>query len=151
VFFSHCEIPWPYSNLALTQSFFNLQSYRFVGVAVSIPRIANETWSLQNKKKPKWCIIMPGSKDDTSVYIGRRPTNNYVLAAMVLLNEGKDCIIKARGRAISHAVDIAEVLRNRFMKNVEIKDIKIGTERMTGPDGKDSNVSSIEITIAKKQ
>jgi DNA-binding protein len=74
-----------------------------------------------------------------------------VLAAMVLLNEGKDCIIKARGRAISHAVDIAEVLRNRFMKNVEIKDIKIGTERMTGPDGKDSNVSSIEITIAKKQ
>ena len=95
-------------------------------------------------------MLMPIPKDDTSVYIGRRPTNNYVLAAMMILNEGKECVIKARGRAISHAVDVAEVLRNRFVQNVEVKDIKIATERLTGPDGKESNVSSIEITLAKK-
>ncbi|MBN2150192.1 MAG: DNA-binding protein Alba [Candidatus Lokiarchaeota archaeon] len=93
---------------------------------------------------------MPG-KDDTSVYIGRRPTNNYVLAAMVMLNEGKECVIKARGRAISHAVDVAEVLKNRFMHNVEVKGIVIGTERLAGPDGKESNVSSIEITLCKRK
>ncbi|MHA1793333.1 MAG: DNA-binding protein Alba [Promethearchaeota archaeon] len=87
-------------------------------------------------------------KDDNSVYIGRRSTNNYVLAAMMVLNENKECVIKARGRAISHAVDVAEVLKNRFMKNVKVKDIKIGTERLTGQDGRESNVSSIEITIA---
>ena len=89
------------------------------------------------------------NKDDTSVYIGRRPTNNYVLAAMMLLNDGKECVIKARGRAISHAVDVAEVLRHRFMKDAEVKDIKIDTERLTSPDGKESNVSSIEITMHK--
>ncbi len=93
---------------------------------------------------------MPG-KDDTSVYIGRRPTNNYVLAAMMLLNEGKECVIKARGRAISHAVDVAEVLKNRFMQNVEVKGVVIGTEKLAGPDGKESNVSYIEITLGKKK
>lgn len=89
---------------------------------------------------------MPG-KDDNSVYIGRRPTNNYVLAAMLLLNDKKECVIKARGRAISHAVDVTEVLRNRFMKDVKVKDINIGTERLVGKDGKENNVSSIEITL----
>ncbi|MEX2681801.1 MAG: DNA-binding protein Alba [Candidatus Sigynarchaeota archaeon] len=93
---------------------------------------------------------MPG-KDDTSVYIGRRPTNNYVLAAMMLLNEGKECVIKARGKAISHAVDVAEVIRNRFMQNVEVKGIVIGTEKLPGADGKESNVSTIEITLYKKK
>jgi DNA-binding protein len=95
-------------------------------------------------------ITMPG-KDDTSVYIGRRPTNNYVLAAMMLLNEGKECVIKARGRAISHAVDVAEVLKNRFMQNVEVKNIVIGTEKLAGQDGKESNVSCIEIMLCKKK
>ena len=93
---------------------------------------------------------MPG-KDDTSVYIGRRPTNNYVLAAMMLLNEGKECVIKARGRAISHAVDVAEVIKNRFMQNVEVKNVQISTERLAGPDGKESNVSCIDITLGKKK
>jgi DNA-binding protein Alba len=90
---------------------------------------------------------MPG-KDDNSVFIGRRPTNAYVTAAMLVLNEGKECIIKARGRAINHAVDVAEVLRNRFMPNVMVRDIKIGTEQMAGSDGRDSQVSWIEIVLA---
>ncbi|NMC06210.1 MAG: DNA-binding protein Alba [Candidatus Lokiarchaeota archaeon] len=93
---------------------------------------------------------MPG-KDDSSVYIGRRPTNNYVLAAMMLLNEGKECVIKARGKAISHAVDVAEVLKNRFMQHVEVRNIHIDTEKLTGSDGKVSKVSCIEITLGKKK
>jgi DNA-binding protein len=87
-------------------------------------------------------------KDDNSVFIGRRPTNAYVTAAMLLLNESKECVIKARGRAINHAVDVAEVLRNRFMPNVVVKDIKIGTETLAGPDGRDSQVSWIEIVLS---
>jgi DNA-binding protein len=93
---------------------------------------------------------MPG-KDDTSVVIGRQPMNDYVLAAMRLLNEGKECVIKARGRAISHAVDVAEVLKNRFMQHVDVKNIIIGSERLPGPDGKESDVSNIEITLGKKK
>ena len=90
---------------------------------------------------------MPG-RDDNCVFIGQRPTNAYVAAAMLVLNEGKECIIKARGRAINHAVDVAEVLRNRFMPGVTVKDMKIGTEKLAGSDGRDSQVSWIEIVLA---
>ncbi|MHA1683760.1 MAG: DNA-binding protein Alba [Promethearchaeota archaeon] len=90
-------------------------------------------------------------KDDNSVFIGRRTTNNYVLAAMMVLNEQNECVIKARGRAISHAVDVAEVLRNRFMKDLVIKDIEIGTEQLPDRDGRESNVSYIEITVEKSK
>ncbi len=91
------------------------------------------------------------SKDDNSVYIGKRPTTDYVLEAMMLLNQGKECTIKARGKTISHAVDVAEVLRHRYMQDVEVKNIKIDTERVTNKEGKDSNVSAIEIVLAKKK
>jgi DNA-binding protein len=56
--------------------------------------------------------------------------------------------IKARGRAISRAVDVAEVVRNRFLDNVEVKDILISTEKVTSDRG-ETNVSAMEITIEK--
>ncbi|MFX1236644.1 MAG: DNA-binding protein Alba [Promethearchaeota archaeon] len=88
------------------------------------------------------------NKDENSVFIGRRPTMNYVMAAMMILNKGDECTIKARGRAISHAVDVCEILKNRFLKNVEYKDIVISTEALSGENGQNSNVSSIEIVLS---
>jgi len=84
---------------------------------------------------------------ENSVFIGKRPTMNYVMAAMMLLNEGKNCVIKARGRAISHAVDVAEILTKKFVKGSKYKDIRLSTEELNNPDGRVSNVSSIEIEI----
>ncbi|MCK5259375.1 MAG: RNA-binding protein, partial [Thermoplasmatales archaeon] len=55
-----------------------------------------------------------------------------------------------RGRAISRAVDTAEITRNRFVTNSKIKDIQIGTEAITNEEGRTSNVSSIEITLTIK-
>ncbi|MHA1732199.1 MAG: DNA-binding protein Alba [Promethearchaeota archaeon] len=86
-------------------------------------------------------------RDDSSVFVGRRPTMNYVMASMMVLNNKKDCTVKARGRAISHAVDVVEILRNRFMKDVKIKSINIDTEKLESNDGRTSNVSSIEIVL----
>ncbi|MHA1719773.1 MAG: DNA-binding protein Alba [Promethearchaeota archaeon] len=94
----------------------------------------------ENKKTKRY--------NDNSVYIGRRPTMNYVMAAMVILNRGTDCIIKARGRAISHAVDVSEILINKFFPTAKYKDIKITTEHLTNDEGKSSNVSSMEIVIS---
>jgi len=85
---------------------------------------------------------------DNSVFIGKRPTMNYVMAAMVILNRGTECTIKARGRAISHAVDVAEILINKFFPSAKYKDIRISTEHLTNDDGKSSNVSSMEIVIS---
>lgn len=61
-------------------------------------------------------------------------------------------MIKARGRAISKAVDTVEIVRNRFLPGkVEVKEIKIGSQTITSQDGRQSRVSTIEITIEKKE
>jgi DNA-binding protein len=87
--------------------------------------------------------------DENVIYIGRKPMMSYVLAVITQFNENgsNGVILKARGRAISTAVDTAEVVRNRFIKEAELKNIIIGTENITNEDGITSNVSSIEIYL----
>ncbi len=86
------------------------------------------------------------------VYVGSKPVMNYVLATLTQLNEGaEEVVIKARGRAISRAVDVAEIVRNRFMPNVTVKSIKIDTEELESEQGRSVNVSTIEIVLAKTQ
>ena len=75
---------------------------------------------------------------------------NYVLACVTQLNMGaEEIVIKARGRAISRAVDVAEVLRNRFLTDVGVHSVDISTEKIRTNEGKDINVSAIEITIGQ--
>ena len=89
--------------------------------------------------------------EDNVIYIGNKSVMSYVLAVVTQLNSGSDeIVIKARGRAISRAVDTAEVVRTKFMPGVELKEIKIGTEQLTGERGEKANVSSIEITLKAK-
>ncbi len=88
------------------------------------------------------------SKEENTVFVGRRPTMNYVMATMMILNKGEDCNVKARGRAISHAVDVCEILRNRFLKGTEYNGITLSTEVLEGENGQSNNVSSIEIVLA---
>jgi DNA-binding protein len=88
-------------------------------------------------------------ENDDVVFVGNKPVMNYVLAVVTQFNGGaKNVTIKARGRAISRAVDVAEVVRNRFLENVEVKDILISTEKVTSDRG-ETNVSAMEITIGK--
>ena len=87
------------------------------------------------------------SSDENAVFIGRRPTMNYVMATMMILNKGEDCTVKARGRKISHAVDVCEILKNRFLKGTEYKNITLSTEQL-GENEEKTNVSSIEIILS---
>ena len=88
--------------------------------------------------------------EDNIIYIGKKPVMNYVLAVVTQFNSaGKDVRIKARGKSISRAVDVAEITRNRFLKEALVKDIKITTEVLKEEDGTTSNVSSIEIVLGK--
>ena len=75
---------------------------------------------------------------------------SYVLAVITQFNSNGSnrVILKARGRSISTAVDTAEIVRNRFMKDAKLKDIKIGTESVTNEEGRETNVSSIEISLS---
>ena len=91
-------------------------------------------------------------EENNCVLIGRKPVMNYVLACITLFHGGaKEVIIKARGRAISKAVDIVEIARRRFLPDVKVKKISIGTEQLQSEytDGSNSttNVSTIEIIV----
>ncbi|MBU6996061.1 MAG: DNA-binding protein Alba [Theionarchaea archaeon] len=90
-------------------------------------------------------------KDEDVVYIGRKPVMSYVLAAVTQFNTGNSnkVVLKARGRAISKAVDVSEIVRNKFIQELNIDDIKTGTEEVKREDGSVSNVSSIEIYMSK--
>ncbi len=84
------------------------------------------------------------------VLIGRKPVMNYVVACLTFFNSGeKDICIKARGRAISTAVDTVELLRRGFATDVNVNSITIGTEEVQREEGRKSNVSTIEINLAK--
>ncbi len=88
--------------------------------------------------------------EENTVYIGKKATMNYVLAVVSQINSGSDNVcIKARGRAISRAVDVAEIVKNRFVQGLGYKEVKIATEQLPGLEGGSANVSSIEIYMAK--
>jgi DNA-binding protein len=90
--------------------------------------------------------------NENTIFVGNKPPMSYVLAVVTQFNGGSDeVVIKARGRAISRAVDTAEITRNRFVTDAKIKEIKIGTESITNEEGRSSNVSSIEISLTTKK
>ncbi|MEM1584142.1 MAG: DNA-binding protein Alba [Nitrososphaerota archaeon] len=90
-----------------------------------------------------------GPSGEAVILVGRKPTMNYVLATTLPLTEGRKVVLKARGRAISKAVDVVEVVRRRFIHEAQVENVKIGTEEgRVGNDGRPRNVSIIEIVLA---
>ena len=87
--------------------------------------------------------------EENVIYVGRKPVMNYVLAVMNSLKQrGLDeVVLKARGRAISTAVDAAEVTR-RYVKDLEAA-VSIGTEQLPREEGGTRNVSTMEITMKR--
>jgi len=92
----------------------------------------------------------PRSKaDDNVVFVGKKPTMSYVLAVVTQFSDGTNEVhIKARGRSISHAVDIAEVVKNRFVQNAK-REVEIGTEEVQDKEGRKLKVSTIDIVLRK--
>jgi len=90
--------------------------------------------------------------ESNSVLIGRKPVMNYVLACITLFHGGaKQVNIKARGKSISYAIDVAEVVRRKFLPDVKIKHIGIGTDQLSREDRSEglTNVSTIEIVLER--
>lgn len=101
------------------------------------------------------------------IRIGRKPVMNYVLAILTTLMEQgtNQVVVKARGRNINKAIDAVEIVRKRFARNVEIKEIKIDSQELevVPPTGgqepapgqpaqpRRRRVSSIDICLEKKE
>jgi len=90
-------------------------------------------------------------KDENTVYIGSKPPMAYVMALITAFNRsGADSVVlKARGRAISRAVDVAEIARGRYLNDLKAEKIEIGSEQMPTEDGRTRGVSTIAITLRK--
>lgn len=87
--------------------------------------------------------------DQNVVFVGKKPTMNYVLAVVMHFHSGADhVVIKARGKAIKKAVDVAELVRNRFIPTAKYEKISIGTENIETEKGV-AGISSIEIVIKR--
>lgn len=87
---------------------------------------------------------------ENTVLIGKKPSMAYVMAVVTQFGTGqKEIHIKARGRAISKCVDVAEIVKNKFIKDVKVKSINIATEQIETEKGEKFGVSTINITITK--
>ena len=87
---------------------------------------------------------------ENTVFVGNKPVMNYVLAVVTQFNNGqKNVNIEARGRAISRAVDVAEIVRNRFLTDVKVGQIEIGTEELKSNESETINVSTIKIPLQR--
>jgi DNA-binding protein len=92
------------------------------------------------------------AKNDNTVFVGSKPPMNYVLAVITQFHNGaKQVEVKARGRAISRAVDVAEIVRNKFMADLKVDSITIGTEELQGEKGDKLNVSTMTIVLEKEE
>ena len=92
--------------------------------------------------------------EDNSIYIGNKPFMNYVTGVVMQFTtkNAPEVIVKARGKFISRAVDVAEVASKRFLNSsVGVKGIKIDSEGFQNEEGRDIRVSSIEITLGRNQ
>jgi DNA-binding protein len=90
--------------------------------------------------------------ESNAVLIGKKPLMNYVLACITLFHGGaKEVSIKARGRSIGLAVDVAEVVRRKFLPDVKVKRVGIGTDQVDPREegGQPTNVSTVEITLER--
>ncbi|MCW3974680.1 MAG: DNA-binding protein Alba [Candidatus Bathyarchaeota archaeon] len=86
---------------------------------------------------------------DNIVRIGKKPSMNYISACVTLFNTGNDqIVVRARGKAITKAVDIVEMLRRSFIKKLKVKSINVDSDELM-IYGKNVTISIIEIFLER--
>jgi archaea-specific DNA-binding protein len=85
------------------------------------------------------------------IYVGKKPVMSYAMSALIQLSQVGEVNIKARGMAISRAVDVDEIVTNRLGNGTfVVKNVNISTEQVKSTEtGEMRNVSSIEILVSK--
>jgi DNA-binding protein len=105
-------------------------------------------------EEPKKTVKKPMEKKPDVIFIGNKPPMSYVMAVMTAVSSGAiaEITLKARGKAITTAVDVAEITTNRFMKDLKVTAIGIGTEEMPPREGENRArmVSTMEIKLTKQ-
>lgn len=107
----------------------------------------------EEQEKKQETAHLAEKEDVNIIFIGEKPFMNYVTGVVTQFKtkNQKEVVIKARGKFISRAVDVAEVAAKKFLKeeSIKVRDIKINSEEFENKEGKKVNVSTIEITLEK--
>ncbi|MDD4878456.1 MAG: DNA-binding protein Alba [Candidatus Nanoarchaeia archaeon] len=88
------------------------------------------------------------------IFVGSKPFMNYVTGVVMQFTtqNAENVTIKARGKFISKAVDIAEVAAKRFLDNtVLVGSIQTDSEEFKNKEGRQIRVSTIALALLKKQ
>ena len=85
------------------------------------------------------------------IFIGTKPIMSYVSATLTQLSTRPSITIKARGKRITQAVDVSQMIVKRMdTVGYVISDVRISSDSLTSQDGKQRNVSNMEIDITKE-
>ena len=121
-----------------------------------MPRKKSDTNESEGHKAPEQATA-PAQQNAPSqrsapynhIFVGQKPVMNYAMSALIQLTQAGEVVVKARGMAISRAVDVAEIVTKRLGNGqFKVKDIGINTE-VVGEGPETRNISSIEITVGK--
>ncbi len=105
--------------------------------------------SQESTEKPQQASAPARSGPTNQIFVGQKPVMNYAMSALIQLAQAGEVTVKARGMAISRAVDVAEVVTKRLGNGqFKVKDIGIATE-VVGEGPETRNISSIQITLGK--
>ena len=91
--------------------------------------------------------------EENSIFIGGKPFMNYVTGVVMQFttNKAKEVTIKSRGKFITKAVDVAEITRRKFLvdEKIKVKEVRIGSEAFENKEGREVNVSIMEIVLSR--
>lgn len=90
------------------------------------------------------------SRPPNIIFIGKKPIMIYVNATLTLLANEPTVTIKARGKSITTAADVSQMIVKRLdAMGYRITNVRIFSDRMTSLDGRERNVSTIEIDVSR--
>jgi DNA-binding protein len=115
--------------------------------------VAEQPSPEKKAEEPRQPVKKPAQKEPEVIFIGNKPPMSYVMAVITAFSGNTNAVLlKARGKAITTAVDVAEIARNRFLKDLAVAAIGIGTEEMPAREGENRtrNVSTLEIKLEKQ-
>ena len=90
------------------------------------------------------------SRPPNIVFIGKKPILTYLNATLTLLANEPTVTIKARGRSMVTAVDVSQMIVKRMSAmRYRVSGVRIFSETLESKDGKERNVSTIEVDVSK--
>ena len=88
------------------------------------------------------------TKSENMIYIGTKPIMTYVTAALTRLSSLSIVTIKARGKRITQAIDVSQMIVKRMNEvGFVIEDVRILSDSLVSRDGQKRSVSTIEIVV----